>query len=198
MEINGNESESNNLSTSQNEGLSSKIIRPHHVLRNIYSPQTLLVVASEGCLTVPDDLKTFTEGDNGVLVRYTKSLPLESGNKSAPIDAIALVYKVFSGDSLKTIKDSLPFIDVRYFLGKCFILVVSGEDFCPKDTYEIEQFASQYHLPIHFASLIKGSGQSRPVLQVPSHLLSVYCPPVGCDVSRLIIDATIVKTTADL
>ncbi|XP_059171400.1 uncharacterized protein LOC131952653 [Physella acuta] len=165
-----------------------KILRPYSFLRNIHIPRTVLVIASEQCLSVPHDLKTFTEGDNGVHVYYTKKLPL-SNNINLPIESIVLVYKIFDRDNLKAIKDSLPYIDVRYLVGKCFILVTSDKEFCSGDTEEIETFASSYHLPIHFFSKTQEAGSDgKPRLQIPSNLMAIYCPPVGSDVNSLIIN----------
>merc|ERR1711915_798096 len=112
---------------------------------------TLLVIASEGTLRVPQDLAMFTKGDNRVLVHHTKGLPFDH-NKNIRVDAIALVYKLFKKDSLIAIKESLPYIDVSFFAGKCFILVTSAEQFCPGDTSEIKEFAQSLCLPIHFVS----------------------------------------------
>ncbi|XP_059177428.1 uncharacterized protein LOC131956837 [Physella acuta] len=174
---------------------SDKILRPYSFLRNIHIPRTVLVIASEQCLSVPQDLKTFTEGDNGVHVYYTKKLPL-SNNINLPIESIVLVYKIFDRDSLKAIKDSLPYIDVRYLVGKCFILVTSDKEFCSGDTEEIENFASSYHLPIHFVSKTQDAGSDgKPRLQIPSNLMAIYCPPVGSDVNSLIINATIARSS---
>ncbi|CAG5135756.1 unnamed protein product [Candidula unifasciata] len=112
-------------SVAQSDSRPTKFLRPFHSIRNIYEPRTILVLAAENCLNVPEDLKTFTEGDNGVHVRFTTKLPLPNPGAHPPIDVVVLVYKVFNKDSLKTIKDSIRYIDVRYLVGKCFILATS-------------------------------------------------------------------------
>ncbi|BFZ18394.1 hypothetical protein BsWGS_21433 [Bradybaena similaris] len=181
---------------SESEGHSMKILRPFNEPRNIYKPRTLLVIASENCLNVPEDLKTFTEGENGVHVRFATKLPLSSHDNHPPIDAVALVYKVFKKDSLKAIKDSIRYIDVRFLVGKCFILAISDVEHSLADMYEIETFASNYQLPIHYVSKVKNldeKGDAR--LQIPSSLMSIYCPPIGSDVSSLIISAAMARSS---
>ncbi|GFO08701.1 centromere protein m [Plakobranchus ocellatus] len=144
----GNDSENDN-------NISRKILRPYNTLRNIHDQRTLLVIAAEGCLNLPHDLKSFTEGDPAVNVRYTARLPLPNHDKHPPIDAIALVYQVFNQDSLSTIERSIPLIDVRYFTGKCFIVVFSDIEFHEDDTKDIEKLANSYLLPLHYAHKIK-------------------------------------------
>ncbi|GFR73022.1 hypothetical protein ElyMa_000394400 [Elysia marginata] len=86
--------------SSENSTIESndKILRPHNKLRNIYDLRTLLVIAAEGCLKLPHDLKTFTEGDPKVNVLYTSKLPLMNYDKHPPVEAIALVCKVYCQD----------------------------------------------------------------------------------------------------
>ncbi|RUS77901.1 hypothetical protein EGW08_014332 [Elysia chlorotica] len=170
-----------------------KILRPHNDLRNIYEMRTLLVIAAEGSLKVPDDLRTFTEGDPRVNVRYTSKLPLPNFDKHPPVDAIALMIKVFCEDSFITIKKCLPLIDARYFAGKCFILAFSDFEFNEGNIPNICKLAEQYHLPLHYAIKKKGMPQKgvHARLQVPQRLLSIYCPPVGCDVSTATIMAAL-------
>lgn len=165
-----------------------KVLRPHNKLRNIHDLRTLLVIAAEGCLKVPEDLKTFTEGNPRVNVRYTSKLPLVNYDKHPPVDAIALVCKVYCQDSLNLIERCIPLIDVRYFAGKCFLLAVSDVEYCEEDTVAIYTLAEKYNLPLHFTVKKKGAHKDTHVaLEVPSHLLSIYCPPVGCNVSTSLI-----------
>uniref|UniRef100_A0A0B7B3U0 Centromere protein M n=1 Tax=Arion vulgaris TaxID=1028688 RepID=A0A0B7B3U0_9EUPU len=174
---------------------SLKILRPFNALRHLYSPRTILVICSENCLNIPEDLKTFTEGDNGVHVHFTTKLPIQNYDKHPAVDAVVLVYKVFNQNSLKTIRDSIPYIDVRYLVGKCFILVTSDAEFHQTDVYEIETLANSYMLPIHYISKVKNpDGRDPPRLQIPSSLMSIYCPPVGSDVNSLIINAAVMKS----
>ncbi|CAL1534845.1 unnamed protein product [Lymnaea stagnalis] len=169
------------------------ILRPHNTIRNLYGPRTALVIAHEHCLRIPDDLKTFTEGEHGVNVRYTKKLPLKNTNHP-PIDAIVMVYKIGDKDSFNTIKQSLPLVDIKYLLSQCFILVVSDGDVFGGDLKEIENFSRLYHLPFHCAYRRKdpeGKGLQR--LQIPSNLMSIYCPPAGSDVNPFVIAANLVR-----
>lgn len=180
------------IAAAQSDSRSIKLLRPFQSIRNIYDPRTILVIAAENCLNVPEDLKTFTEGGNGVQVRFTTKLPLSNPDAHPPIDAVVLVYKVFNKDSLKTIRDSIGYIDVCFLVGKCFILATSDFEFSLADVYEIETFASSYQLPIHYVSKMrKPDGKGLARLQLPSSLMSVYCPPIGSDVNSLIINAAI-------
>ncbi|KAK0054137.1 centromere protein M isoform X1 [Biomphalaria pfeifferi] len=185
---------SNASSTNENrpDQVVPKIVRPYHALRNLHGHRTVLVVASETTLNIPDDLKTFTEGENGVSVHFTKKLPL-ANSRHPPIDVIVLVYKVFHKDSFQTIKDSLPYIDIQYMIGKCFILVTSDSKFCRTDVAEIEDFAGAYCLPIHFVLKEKDrEGVQR--LQIPSNLMALYCPRSGKDTNSLLANATLVRS----
>ncbi|GFR73015.1 hypothetical protein ElyMa_000394100 [Elysia marginata] len=83
------------------------------------------------------------------------------------------------------IEKCIPLIDVQYFAGKCFILAFSDHDFCEEDALDISKLAEKYQLPLHYVVKRKAH-QQRDVyvpLEVPHRLLSIYCPPVGCDVS---------------
>ncbi|KAK3785405.1 hypothetical protein RRG08_045626 [Elysia crispata] len=182
----------NTLSERSKAEGNAKILRPHNVLRNIYDLQTLLVVAGEGCLKLPEDLRTFTEGEPRVNVRYTSKLPLINFDKHPPVEAIALVCKVYCQDSLITIEKCLPLIDARYFAGKCFILAISDNEFIEDDVTDIKKVADRYHLPLHYAIKRKAPQKGVPArLQIPHRLLSIYCPPVTCDVSTSTFQAAI-------
>ncbi|KAH9525517.1 hypothetical protein Btru_001609 [Bulinus truncatus] len=189
-------SETNEISSvkeNNQDQLVSKILRPYNALRNLYGPRTALIIASEQSLRVPDDLKTFTDGENGVNVHYTKKLPLVN-SRHPPIDVIVFIYKVFDQDSFKTIKDSLPYIDIQYLVGKCIILVTHENEFCRSDLTEIETFAGTYGLPIYFATKqMDSSGRKR--LQIPTNLMALYCPRNGRDVNSLLANATLVRSS---
>uniref|UniRef100_UPI00398E7055 centromere protein M n=1 Tax=Pristiophorus japonicus TaxID=55135 RepID=UPI00398E7055 len=135
---------------------------------------TALVVKANGMLAFI--ARGFENRSREVLLHLAKRLPLPVENEhSRPrIDLIVFLMDMRSQHSVETVRSSLAYVDVNFFLGKVCFLAVGDKTVKHQSTemYTLKQLADSYSSPLFHAEL-ESTERRAVIAQRLLHMLKV-------------------------